>query len=127
MLSPHTARRIQVLDFRQRLEKIAAKAFDEVCQPSTRGSQSKIRNRITFIYGIDSSPTSIARLGKLVRLGRHIYIKSSDVLHGRLNMVNLPQVIIDEWREVIEELEQLLETPNSVQNVGDAPPNPKDV
>ena len=115
-----TSRRIQVLDLRQRLEKAAAFVFDQVCRPLESGHQNRIRERLTFIYAIESSILDSSQHHRLIQQTRHIYKKSSDVMHGRANMVNLPQVIIDEWRDVIESLEEVVKKLSTGQDA--APP-----
>lgn len=104
-----TLRRVQVLDLRRRLERLAASVFDAACQPAETGAQNRIHARLTFIYTIKDTSLGSSQRYQLVRLGRHVYAKSSDVMHGRTSMINLPQVIIDEWRSIIEQLESFVE------------------
>jgi hypothetical protein len=106
-----TLRRVQVLDIRIRLERLAVAGFDRACSPAAETRQSLIDQRLAFL--IHSVPDhEIARVQGLIRLGRHVYAKSSDVMHGRTAMVNLPQVVIDEWRTIIEGLEALVHGPH---------------
>jgi hypothetical protein len=44
----------------------------------------------------------------LIRLARHVYSKSSDVLHGRSSMLNVPEAVSREWRLVVEQLEAIV-------------------
>ena len=102
-----TLRRIQVLELRQRLEHAVAQMFDDACKPDEVGKQNKISQRLTYMLAISSSPDESMEIYSLVRLARHVYAKSSDVMHGRVNMINVPQVVIDEWAGVVGQLEQL--------------------
>ncbi|WHT17466.1 hypothetical protein N8J89_30680 [Crossiella sp. CA-258035] len=108
-MNPATAtqRRVEALELRIRLERVAVTAFDHVCQPGTPGRNSVIGKRLAFVLGCVPEARRIEAVG-LVRLGRHVYAKTSDVLHGRASAVNLPQVVVDEWRAVVERLEALV-------------------
>lgn len=101
-----TLKRIHVLDLRIRLEKAVASAFDRACQPVQLGRQDKIYKRAAFILTLKDPESDLTDGQYRLRLVRHVYAKSSDVLHGRLSMVNIPQTVIDEWRAIVEDLEK---------------------
>jgi hypothetical protein len=103
-----TRRRVEVLELRIRLERLAAACFDEACNPSDRGVQAKIDKRLGFLLH-HVSEDQFSRAYGLIRLGRHVYARSSDVMHGRTSMVNVPQVVVDEWRQIVGGLEGLLD------------------
>lgn len=106
VISPATARRARVLDLRIRLERIAAAAFDDVCHPTERGRQREVGTRL--LYLIDPGRSDAAATHRLVHFGAHVYKRSSDVLHGRLSSLDLPDVVIDEWHEVVVGLEAIV-------------------
>ena len=97
------------MDLRQRLEIVAVKAANESF-PGAGVSlgQTRIRQLLGFIpvAYVGSAPPS--ELLGMVRTARHIYKRSSDVLHGRSSMVNLSTILVAEWSEFVEELERLV-------------------
>jgi hypothetical protein len=94
------------MDIRIRLERLSTNAFDRACQPVERGWQSRTKHRLLcLLHGVPSA--ELARTHRLIHLGAHVYDRTSDVLHGRLGMLNLPPVVVDEWRDVVERLEAL--------------------
>jgi len=98
--------RIEVLDLRIRLERLAAAAFDRSCRPAERGRQSCAKHRLLCL--LDGVPEErLETTHRLIHLGAHVIERSSDVLHGRLGMINLPPVVVAEWRTVVEGLEAL--------------------
>lgn len=99
--------RVEVLELRIRLELLAAAAFDNACRPATTGRQSNVARRLLFL--LDGVPHDRAdEAYRLVKLGAHVMKETSNILHGRSGMIDLPRVIVDEWREVVEQLEALL-------------------
>jgi len=98
-----TARRARVLDLRIRLERAAAAAFDGVCKPEVKQRQTDVRTRL--LYLVDPGRSDAAATHRLVHLGAHVYKLTSDVLHGRVSSLDLPDVLIDEWHEVVVGLE----------------------
>ncbi|MGO1053591.1 hypothetical protein [Crossiella sp. CA198] len=68
---------------------------------------TSIGKRLNFVLGCVPESRWTEAIG-LIRLGRHVYAKTSDVLHGRASAVNLPQKVLDEWRTVVERLERLI-------------------
>ena len=102
-----TQQRIRVLKLRVRLEVLAARTFDRVCQPAIRGQQNKIRDRLIFaLSGV--SATEFPAAYSTVQLARHVYTKTSEVMHGRLGLVDLPDGLVSEWEEVVDRLEALV-------------------
>jgi hypothetical protein len=111
MIPIETIRRVQVLEIRQRLERVAAHAHDQCCDPAERGIQSGIERRLAFILAADHSTLTTEHLHGVLRIARHLYSQSSDVLHGRTSMVNFPQVVLDEWYAIVEQLESIYDEP----------------
>lgn len=107
MTSTATSRRIRVLDLRIRLERVGAKAFDDVCQPAQTGRQSATAKRLIFLVGLVDAARQ-PDIHRLAKLGGHVYRRTSDVLHGRLNALDLTDVMIDEWRTVVDDLELVM-------------------
>lgn len=107
----NSAVRLSVVDLRLRIEKLAIRAvFDSFPGAGVLVPQARISERLGFVavaYG--TSATRVELLGK-VRLARHIYRRTSDVLHGRSNMVNLSVVLLAEWDACISDLESLAPT-----------------
>jgi hypothetical protein len=96
-----------VLDLRIRLERLAMAAFVEVTQPGTMGRNSHIVSRLLFLVGLVKVADQ-DRVHRLARLGGHVYRQTSDVLHGRVNSLDLGDVVVDEWRTVVSDLEQVM-------------------
>lgn len=103
-----TQKRLAVLDLRNRLERIAIQQFEASCDQGSLGYDNKIRNRLSFVLVTCREKAGAAELHGLVRLGRHVYARTSDVLHGRSSMVNVPDVMLGEWTTTVETLEQLV-------------------
>lgn len=106
-LSPASVRRVEVLALRQRLERAVARAVDATCDPVDTGQQKQIHKRLVCILSAGGPLTGPDGLYGLMLLARHVYSASSDVMHGRASMVNVPEVVVDEWREVVARLEHV--------------------
>lgn len=107
----------EVMELRIRLERLAASAFDRACKPERRGRQGRFHSRIAFLlHGVPSDRSTDAY--RLLGLGRHVYSAACDVLHGRAAAASLPAVVVEEWRGVVERLEQLHN--DAVANVEDS-------
>lgn len=103
-----THRRVQILDLRIRLETMVADAVIKACR--SEGPRDKFQNRLKrrLPFLLCSIPPEEHEEGHaLIQLARHIYAKSSDVLHGRSEALDVPEVLILEWRQVVERLEEL--------------------
>lgn len=107
MTSAATQRRLAVLDLRIRLERLAMAAFVETCRPGKVGRHTQIKNRLLFLVGLVEAAEQ-DRVHRLTRLGAHVYGQTSDVLHGRLGSLDLGDVVIEEWRTVVTDLEQVM-------------------
>jgi hypothetical protein len=107
-LSPATARRVEVMRLRIRLEQAAAAAFDSACNaPSNRMyGQSKTQDRLLFLLASVQSAGQ-AEAHRTVRLARHVYERTSDVLHGRLQGLSVPAAVLAEWSAVVDRVEEL--------------------
>lgn len=104
---PLEDRRRHVLDLRIRLERVAARAFDAVCRPQNPGRQSDVVVRLTFLVAL-APHDDRARARRLARLGGHIYVATSDVLHGRARAPSLGDALLDEWRDCLRALEAIV-------------------
>lgn len=100
-------RRLEVLDLRIRLEHAAVGAFVRVCTPEHRPRASGVRVLLLFLVGL-VDPAQQARVHRLAGLGHHVYCRTSDVLHGRLNALDLSDVVVEEWRTIVTDLEAVL-------------------
>jgi hypothetical protein len=105
--------RVQVMDLRIRIERLAAAAFDRACQPADRGRQSRTLDRLPFALA-DLPEEEWMSSYRLIRLGRYVYQRTSDLLHSRTATANLSQTVIDEWRTVVERLEKVIEVPRNL-------------
>lgn len=103
-VGPAAARRLEVMALRVRLEHLAMRAYDTVCQPPTSGGQGNTKNRLLFVLALAPEKERPA-VHRLVHLGRHVYKRSSDVLHGRVAGLDVPDIVIAEWRDVVDALE----------------------
>ena len=100
--------RLLVVDIRQRIEIIAVRSARESFPESDLlVQQSRIRQLLAFIPAAYGHKAPVHELRGAVRTARHIYKRSSDVLHGRSSMVNLHPVLIEEWMVFVEELEEM--------------------
>lgn len=105
-LNHATEIRIQVLELRIRIERLGATVFDRVCEPAEGGRQNRARDRLLFLLGgcpVEDWQSTY----RATRLGAYVYRRTSDVLHGRVGGLNVPQVVLDEWRVVVDGLEEL--------------------
>lgn len=107
MTGAATLRRQQVVDLRIRLERVAVGAFTAVCRPTKPPRASSIEARLLFLVGLVDAAHQ-PRVHRLARLGGHVYRRTSDVLHGRTNALDLSDVVVDEWHEVVTGMEALL-------------------
>lgn len=101
------ASRIEVLELRLRIERVALEAHRVVCQLPSITVTNRIPERLAFVLGVAPEDRKDEAIG-LIRLARHIYSKSSDVLHGRSSMLNIPEAVSREWRLVVEQLEEIV-------------------
>lgn len=100
--------RLAVVDLRLRLEAAATRAVTASFPgQAVYVEQTRIRERLAFIPVAYEAEASIAELLGMVRLARHIYSRTSDVLHGRSNMVNLSAVLLLEWETFVSRVEVL--------------------
>ncbi|WP_405404904.1 hypothetical protein [Streptomyces sp. NBC_01104] len=116
-LDAASMRRIEILELRLRIESATMRAHNRVCQPDRPPLYvNDVPGRLSMVIGLVPQEEIMAAVG-LVRLAKHVYGRSSDILHGRSSMVDAPEVIIDEWRAIVEKLEIIA----GVQNPRDAP------
>lgn len=107
-MSAESEMRVAVVDLRLRIERAATGAVvDSFDSKGHVVEQNRIGARLAFVFVAYKDVLPLPELFGLVRLTRHIYRRSSDVLHGRSNMVNFSPVLLDEWRIVVERLEDL--------------------
>jgi hypothetical protein len=111
-----TRQRIRVLRLRIRLERVAADAFDRVCDPVLKGQQDRVRSRLLFLLS-DVAPDELPSGYRTIRLARHVYRKTSEVMHGRYGALDLSDALVTEWEEVVDRVESLsvLRRPAPVQ------------
>lgn len=100
--------RLAVVDLRLRLERVANRAVTASFPvQAVFVGQTHIRERLAFIPVAYEAEAPLAELLGMVRLARHIYRRTSDVLHGRSNMVNLSAVLLLEWEGFVSRVEAL--------------------
>lgn len=103
-----SATRLAVVDLRLRLERVATRAVTAAFSShAVVVEQTRIRERLAFIPVAYEAKAPLPELLGMVRLARHIYGRTSDVLHGRSNMVNLSTVLLAEWESFVVQLEAL--------------------
>jgi hypothetical protein len=101
-----TRRRIRVLRLRIRLERVATDAFDRVCAPSGESRTDRVRHRLVFLLdGVP--PGELGAAHRTIRLARHVYGKTSEVIHGRYGALDLSDALLAEWEAVVDALEAL--------------------
>jgi hypothetical protein len=107
-IPPLAARRVSTIELRNRLERLAIQQFEDACGQGQLGLDNKIRDRLAFVLVTCRNNADLAELHGLVRLARHVYARTSDVLHGRSGMVNIPDVVLAEWTTAVENLEAVV-------------------
>jgi hypothetical protein len=70
----------------------------------TLAPQNEIKARILFVVAC-AEPSSLEEAYGLARLVGHVYGRTSDVLHRRDALVNVPDNLIGEWETVIDRAE----------------------
>lgn len=100
--------RLVVINLRLRVEQVATRAvLDAFPSQPVNVDQTNIRNRLAFVLVAYEARAAPSELLGLLRLARHIYRRTSDVLHGRSSMVNLPAVLLSEWEAIVVRLETI--------------------
>lgn len=113
----NSAARLAVMDLRLRLERIATQAVvGSFPDASMEVAPASVGDRLALILVAYESKATLPELLGMVRLARHIFSRTSDVLHGRFNMVNLPPVLLIEWETLIERLENFAEPVKQTAN-----------
>ncbi|GLY19978.1 hypothetical protein Kisp01_69920 [Kineosporia sp. NBRC 101677] len=101
-----TQQRVRVLTLRIALERVAASSYDRVCRPQTREQQNRISSRLLFVLaGIPEQEFLAAR--QIVQRARHVYKQTSEVMHGHLGLIDLPDAVVDEWEQIVQDLRSL--------------------
>ncbi|MGC5345107.1 hypothetical protein [Streptomyces sp. DT171] len=102
-------RRIKVLELRLRIERVSSDAYRLVCKPDRPPTISNGADaQLAFVLGLVEQGRYGEVLG-VIRLSRHIYKKSSDILHGRSGLLNASSVVLDEWEFFVSRLEGFLD------------------
>ncbi|GHG24846.1 hypothetical protein [Streptomyces zaomyceticus] len=102
-------RRIKVLELRLRIERVSFGAYKLVSKPDRPPTVSNGADaQLAFVLGLVGQDRYGEVLG-VIRLSRHIYKKSSDILHGRSGLLNASSVVLDEWELVVSQLEGFLD------------------
>lgn len=110
-----TKTRLAVIDLRLRIERLATGAVTNAFPGrSVVVPQTNISNRLAFIFVANGTQATPSELLGLIRLSRHIYRRTSDVLHGRSSMVNLPAVLLAEWEASVARLEAIVRAAHPV-------------
>lgn len=111
MKADHPARRLAVVDLRQRIEIVAVRSVhDSFPEHQLEVQQAQIRQLLAFLPVAYGDRASMPELLGMVRTARHIYKRTSDVLHGRSSMVNLSEVLVNEWLAFVDKLEDLVQS-----------------
>ncbi|WP_406452433.1 hypothetical protein OG782_18810 [Streptomyces sp. NBC_00876] len=108
-LTELSLRRIKVLELRLRIERISFRAHGLVCKPDRPPTiANDADSYLSFVLGFVGQERYGEVIG-VIRLSRHIYKKSSDILHGRSSLLSASSVVLDEWEFVVSRLERLLD------------------
>lgn len=108
MTTKQPTRRLAVVNLRHRIEMVAVGAVrDSFPSQLVSVKQTQIRRLLGFVTVAYGHKASMPKLIGMVKTARHIYKRTSDVLHGRSSVVNLPAVLVDEWAAFVETLEDL--------------------
>lgn len=106
MVNSHSAQRLAIVDLRHRIEVIAVVAVESALPTLDHFvEQTEIAKRLAFLPVAYEKKAPVSDLLGMVRVARHIYKRSSDVLHGRSSMVNLSNAMINEWLTAVERIE----------------------
>jgi hypothetical protein len=47
------------------------------------------------------------RARQVVQRARHVYRQTSGVMHGHLGLIDLPDAVVDEWEQIVVELQAI--------------------
>lgn len=102
------AARLAVVELRQRIENIAVDAVrDSFPSQPVAVPRVRIRERLIFVAVAYDGGLNRRELFGLIGLVRHIYARTSDVLHGRSSMLNVSPALLHEWEIAVSTLERL--------------------
>lgn len=105
MVTRATKRRIEVLELRIRIETLAQRCVDRMGPDRTDLPRvGSVKSRLLFAL-IDLPVDELIERHKQVRLVRFVYRRACDVLHGRVDALQVPDAMLREWRLAIERLE----------------------
>lgn len=114
-LGGQSSTRLAVVDLRHRIELVAVSAVRESFpQQSVPTEQTHIRQKLAFILVAHADKAPETELIGTLRMARHIYSRTSDVLHGRSSMVNLSPVLLTEWKTFVAQLEDYAQPEDTV-------------
>ncbi|PPG40006.1 hypothetical protein C5C17_09080 [Pseudoclavibacter sp. RFBA6] len=101
-----SSRRLAVLALRLRLEAVASEASREISMEGLAPQRvGDVKARLFFVLDPSGDESVFLAQLRVVHLARHIYGISSDVLHGRSSIVNLPPFLLAEWEAAVRDLE----------------------
>ena len=102
-----TRLRVEILDLRQRIERASASVYDAAWLPSQLGTQNRTEKRLAHLWTLKGGST-VRQVSAAIRMSGHVYRKTSDVLHGRHGIVNVPDAVLNEWKAIVNNLEQIV-------------------
>lgn len=100
-------RRIRVLLVRQRIEVVARAllCIAEGSQPDDR-LHARVKARLLLLLAhVPHEKWSVAY--RLARRAGAVHGETSDVLHSRRAFADVPEVLVREWEDLVEELERM--------------------
>ena len=112
-------RRYRVFELRVQLERAAVAAHRAVC-PSASAVQKDICGKLLFLVGL-VEPARRAEVHRLARLAGHVYARTSDVLHARASAPDVPNVVVNEWSSVVEDVVAVVSRAEQVREPGPLP------
>lgn len=99
-----TLLRVRVHDIRVSIELIAANAFGTVTQSGLEQNNATAR---LAVLAHECATYSWAESYRIIRLARHCYKRTSDVMHGRSSMASVTSTIVNEWDQIAKDIEDL--------------------
>lgn len=100
-----TLRRIEVLELRVRIETLARRCVAKASKEADVRERGSVHGRLLFAL-VSAPSASTTERHKQVRLVQFVYRRACDVLHGRVDALQVPDAMLQEWRLAIERLEE---------------------
>ena len=107
MTAEATGVRIEVMALRMRLEHASNVAVNRACHRNNPMDSRNVAAGLLFVLDSAAEGQWLSTYHN-VKLGGYVYRRTSDVLHGRTSAFNVTAVVLDEWKTVVDALEEIV-------------------